>query len=105
MKKFKTNPYLKTGEGHQLARSLNVSAESIEEWYRNRRSYQRKKGLLVKGECVFKQNVFQCTLTLALSVCLCVCVFVYFNSVMSELFPFTRSISLKSIAGLVVITS
>ena len=50
MEKFKTNPYLKQEQKHQLARSLNISVKRIESWYRRMRFSQRQKGLLVKGE-------------------------------------------------------
>ena len=50
MKEFKTNPYLKNEQIHQLATSLNVSARRIENWFCYWRFRQRQKGLLVKGD-------------------------------------------------------
>ena len=48
MKRFQANPYLKLGEKHKLAESLNISAKSIDIWFTLRRYWTRKKGLLRK---------------------------------------------------------
>ena len=50
MKWFQVNPFLENEEKHQLAKSLNISEQRIQDWYRNKRYKRRQKGLLPKGE-------------------------------------------------------
>ena len=48
VKRFQVNPYLEPGEKNELAPLLNMSIKSIVQWFRVRRYYTRKKGLLRK---------------------------------------------------------
>ena len=50
LRRYETNPYLELGERHQLAQSLNISEERITEWFVQRRSWQRRSGMLHDGE-------------------------------------------------------
>ena len=43
VRRYEANSYLKREESHQLAQSLNISAERIKDWFHERRKRQRKK--------------------------------------------------------------
>ena len=49
-KEFENNPFPKTEEQHQLAKSLNVSVNRIRSWYARRRFSKREAGFPIKGE-------------------------------------------------------
>ena len=56
---FQVKPYIKPKDKHQLAKSLNISQISVENWFANKRSRSKKYGLLREGEnCLvrYQQN-------------------------------------------------
>ena len=54
MERFQTNPYVGKEENLQLAKSLNISEESIRIWLHNyRRRNNITKSVLFKGQLVY----------------------------------------------------
>ena len=43
MKTFQDKPYPEIGETYELATLLNISMKRVEDWFGNRRNFERKK--------------------------------------------------------------
>ena len=48
VKQLEVNPYLEPGEIHQLAESLNISAEKVSNWFRGALFRKRRKDISCK---------------------------------------------------------
>ena len=50
MKMFQAKPFLDKEDIHQLTLSLNITERRVRKWFEKKRSEERRKGSLHKGE-------------------------------------------------------
>ena len=54
MESFQASPFLEKAEKCKLAKSLNISAKKVEEWFKYRRKKMKEKELLLESESLLK---------------------------------------------------